>query len=217
MAKHCKEGRRAELQVHPICSAPCLQHALCPMLLQSVGQLDAPGRQHRHADQCAEECWLPAGLCVCGKRVGLHDAWVGNGRCAWWQVAAALPLHIPASSHPINQLVCLVGKSWIAPLRLPPQPTRCVLPHHQMSYDAGDANTTGYNPVEAIQAYCSYHPCNRVLGGIQIPPEVSVPARLPRMLPHAVWVGPQPAGGQAGADLTAGLTRHGLIAGMGRR
>ncbi|KAI3429384.1 hypothetical protein D9Q98_005479 [Chlorella vulgaris] len=40
-----------------------------------------------------------------------------------------------------------------------------------MSYDAGDANTTGYNPVEAIQAYCSYHPCNRVLGGIQIPPE----------------------------------------------
>jgi hypothetical protein len=146
----------------------------------------------------------------------MMPGWV-HRRCAWWQVAVAPPLHTTASSQPINQLVCLVGKSWIAPLRLPPQPTRCVLPHHQMSYDAGDANTTGYNPVEAIQAYCSYHPCNRVLGGIQIPPEVSVPARLPRMLPQAVWVGPQPAGGQAGADLTAGLTRHGLIAGMGRR
>ena len=42
----------------------------------------------------------------------------------------------------------------------------------QMSYDAGDLTTTGYNPVEAIQAYCAYFPCNRVLAGVQVPPEV---------------------------------------------
>jgi hypothetical protein len=56
------------------------------------------------------------------------------------------------------------------PITLPP--TTCALPSNQMSYDAGDQSTTGYDRVEAIRAYCSLFPCNRVLGGIQVPPEV---------------------------------------------
>lgn len=53
-------------------------------------------------------------------------------------------------------------------LPLPPPPGRSF---PCRSYDAGNVASTGYNPVEAMNAHCSLFPCDRVLMGVEVPPE----------------------------------------------
>ncbi|KAL4419617.1 hypothetical protein ABPG77_001671 [Micractinium sp. CCAP 211/92] len=71
-----------------------------------------------------------------------------------------------------------------------------------MSYDAGDKRSppgdpTGYDPKEAISAYCTYFPCNRVLAGMQVPPESWGQARMtvPEAQDLGSWVARRGAGG----------------------
>ena len=107
--------------------------------------------------------------------------------CLWWVArmhAGGCCCPRPATLHVHSPNECIACTTHAAPPAIsspckphsmPPLPLPPPLPaaaEKQMSYDAGDRSTTGFDPLEAIQAYCAYFPCNRVLAGVQVPPEV---------------------------------------------